>query len=314
MCGFCRTGVYRSHYRVSGKGCFHGGVCFRISNLTDNDNVGVETKSRHNEVLLCDVVGIILGGTRQRVYHVIDGFTEAVLLDEEQLSCAGLNGVNTLVIGNARKKCVHERCLTRRGSTCHNHGNTVTDAHFEKCDHFLCCHAAFDEVCAVNSLRMQKSDRYRDTCFLIHHRTLDCRDTGVVRKVSLCNGSGVIDDHAAVMQQPFDDIDCVRRRTEMFFELDHSAVRVGQRNVIPCVDVDLVEVSRTKEGREDGVFHHLRIQTVNELVFGKAVDKETTVKDIFLDIRLELVVLLFIGECCCVVLGNILLCLSEEVI
>ena len=88
MCGFCRTGVYRSHYRVSGKGCFHGGVCFRISNLTDNDNVGVETKSRHNEVLLCDVVGIILGGTRQRVYHVIDGFTEAVLLDEEQLSGA----------------------------------------------------------------------------------------------------------------------------------------------------------------------------------------------------------------------------------
>ena len=100
----------------------------------------------------------------------------------------------------------------------------------------------------------------------------------------------------------------------MFFELDHSAVRVGQRNVIPCVDVDLVEIGCPKEGGEDGVFHHLRIQTVDELVFGKAVDKETTVKDIFLDIRLELVVLLFIGECCCVVLGNILLCLSEEVI
>ena len=104
VCGFCRTGVYRSHYRVSGKGCFHGGVCFRISNLTDNDNVGVETKSRHNEVLLCDVVGIVLGGTGQRVYHVIDGFTEAVLLDEEQLSCAGLNGVNTLVMG-MRERC-----------------------------------------------------------------------------------------------------------------------------------------------------------------------------------------------------------------
>ena len=104
------------------------------------------------------------------------------------------------------------------------------------------------------------------------------------------------------------------RTSEVFFELDHSAVRVGQRNIIPCVDVDLVEVRRTKERCEDGVFHHLRIQAVDELVFGKAVNKEAAVKDILLDIRLELVVLLLVGEGCGVILGDILLCLSKEVI
>ena len=100
----------------------------------------------------------------------------------------------------------------------------------------------------------------------------------------------------------------------MFFELDHSAVRVGQRNIIPCVDVDLIEVSRTEERREDGVFHHLRIQAVDELVFGEAVNDEAAVKDIFLNIGLELVMLLLVGKGCGVILGDILLCLSEEVI
>ena len=199
MGGLCRTGVYRGHYRVSCKGCFYGGVGFGISDLTDNHNVGVKTKSRHNEVFLCDVVCVILARTGQRVYHVVLRFSEAVLLDEEQLTGAGLNGVDTLIVRNARKKCVHEGCLTRRGSTCHNYRNTVADAHFEERDHFLGDHATFNEVGAVNSLRMQKSDRYRDTCFLIHDRRFDCRDTGVIRQVALSNGRGVVDDHATVV-------------------------------------------------------------------------------------------------------------------
>ena len=248
------------------------------------------------------------------MYHVVLRFSEAVLLDEEQLTGAGLNGVDTLIVRDARKQCVHEGCLTRRGSTCHNYRNTVADAHFEERDHFLGDHATFNEVGAIYSLRMQKSDRYRDTCFLIHNRRFDCRDTGVVRQVALGDRCGVINDHSAMMQQPFYDVDCVGRTAEVFFELDHSAVRVGQRNVIPCIDVYLIEVSRTEERSEDGVFHHLRIQAVDELVFGEAVNDEATVKDIFLNIGLELVVLLLVGKGCGVILGDILLCLSKEVI
>ena len=195
-----------------------------------------------------------------------------------------------------------------------SYGYAVADAHFEERNHFLGDHATLDEVCAVNSLRMQKSDRHRDTCFLVHDRRFDCRDTGVVRQVSLSNGRGVVDDHATMVQQSLDDVDGVRRTAEVFLQLDHSTVRVGQRNVIPCVDVDLVEVSRTEERSEDGVFHHLRIQAVDELFLCEAVDEEATVEDIFLNIRLELVVLLLVGECRCVVFCDILLCFSEEVI
>ena len=314
MGGFGRTGVYRSHYRVSCEGCFHGGVCFCISNLTDNHNVGVKTKSRYNEVFLCDVVGIVLGGTGQRVYHVVLRFSESVLFYEEQLTGAGLNGVDTLIVRDTRKQCVHEGCLTRRGSTCHDYGYAVADAHFEERNHFLGDHATLDEVGAVDSLRMEQTDGYRDTCFLIHNGTLDCRDTSVVGQVSLSNGRGVVDDHATMVQQSLDDVDGVRRTAEVFLQLDHSTVRVGQRNVIPCVDVDLVEVSRTEERSEDGVFHHLRIQAVDELFLCEAVDEEATVKDIFLNIRLELVVLLLVGECRCVVFCDILLCFSKEVI
>ena len=248
------------------------------------------------------------------MYHVVLRFSEAVLLHEEQLTGAGLNGVDTLIVRDARQKCVHEGCFTRRGSTCHNYRNTVADAHFEERDHFLGDHATFNEVGAVNSLRMQKSDRHRDTCFLVHDRRFDCRDTGVVRQVSLCDRRGVVNDHPTMMQQPFDDVDRVRRTSEVFLQLDHSSVRVGQRNVIPCVDIDLVEISRAEERSEDGVFHHLRIQAVDELVFGETVNDEAAVKDIFLNIGLELVVLLLVGKGCGVILGDILLCLSEEVI
>jgi hypothetical protein len=37
---------------MTGKGCFHSGVCFGISNLAYYNNVGVESKSCHNKVFL----------------------------------------------------------------------------------------------------------------------------------------------------------------------------------------------------------------------------------------------------------------------
>ena len=103
VCGFSRTGVYRGYDCVSRQRGFHGRVCFGVSNLTDHDNVGVETESGNNEVFLCDVVRFVFGRTGQRVYHVIDGFTEAIFLDEKQLSRTGFDGIDTFIVGNARK-------------------------------------------------------------------------------------------------------------------------------------------------------------------------------------------------------------------
>ena len=239
--------------------------------------------------------------------HIVQRVPESVLLHEEQLTGAGLDGVDALVIGDTRQKCVHQSGLAGACSPGNDDRHPIPDAHFEKCDHFLGRHSALNDVLPVNSLRMQKTDRNRNPRFLIHNRAFDRRDTGVPGQMSLCNWRGVINDHSTVMQQPFDDVNGVLRRSEVFLEFFHSAVRIGQRDVIPCVDVDLVNVGRNEKRCEDRILHHFRIQTVDEFFFGEPVDEKPAVKDILFNIRFELIVLLLVGECRCVILGNILL-------
>ena len=53
---------------------------------------------------------------------------------------------------------------------------------------------------------MEQSDGYRYTAFLVHDGILQCRDTGVVREMSLRHGRCVVDDHIRVVKKALDDV------------------------------------------------------------------------------------------------------------
>ena len=161
---------------------------------------------------------------------------------------------------------------------------------------------------------MQKTNGHRDTDIFINNRRFDCRDTRVTRQMSLRNRRCVIDDHSAVVQEPFDNIDGVLRRAEVFVELFHTAVRIGQGDIVPRVDVDFVQIGCAEERSQDRIFYHFGVQAVNELFFREAVDKVSTIEDEFLDIGLQLITLMRIGQHGSIVLGDILLCFREKVI
>ena len=118
---------------------------------------------------------------------------------------------------------------------------------------------------------MQKTNGHRDTDIFIDNRRFDRRDTRITRQVSLRNRCGVIDDHSAVVQKPFDNVNGVLRRAEVFFELFHTAVRIGQGDIVPRVDVDFVQIGCTEERSQDRIFHHFGVQAVNELFFREVV-------------------------------------------
>ena len=308
------TGVNSGHHCMSGQRGFHGGVGFGVSDLANDDHIGVKPQRRHHKIFLRNVVRFILARSGQRVHHIVQRVTESVLLHEEQLTGAGLNGVDPLVIGDTRQERVHQCGLAGTGSTGNDDRYSIPDTHFEECDHFLGRHSALNDVLPVNSLRMQKTDRNRNPRFLVHNRAFDRRDAGIVREMSLCNRRGAVNDHSAVMQQPFDDVNGVLGAAKMLGELFRSAVRIGQRDVIPGVDIDLVNVGRTEKRCEDRILHHFGIQTVDELLISKARNKKPAVKDILFDIGFELVVLLLVGERRRVIPCDMLLCFGEQVI
>ena len=103
------------------------------------------------------------------MYHIVLNFSETVSLDEEQLSCTRFDGVNTLIIGYARKESVQQCCFTRTGSSGNHKTDAVSNAHLEKCHYFFIRHSAFNEAFTVNPLRMQKTDRNRNTAIIIHN-------------------------------------------------------------------------------------------------------------------------------------------------
>ena len=114
--------------------------------------------------------------------------------------------------------------------------------------------------------------------------------------MSLRDRHGVVDNHAAVVQKAFDDIDRMTGRVEVFFGFDHSAVRVGQHHIVPCVDIDLIDVGGAEIGCQNRIFDHFGVETVDKLFIGEAVHQIAVVQHKFFDIRLELIVFVLVHE------------------
>ena len=98
---FTGTGVNGCHNGMSRKRGFHGGVCLGIADFSDRHNVGIESECRNHQFFLRDVVSTVIARSGERMHDIILYLAEAVPLDEKQFACAGFDGVDTLVIGNA---------------------------------------------------------------------------------------------------------------------------------------------------------------------------------------------------------------------
>ena len=114
------------------------------------------------------------------MHDIILYLSETVPFDEKQLACAGLDGVDTLVIGNAPEQCVKKRCFARGGSTRDHKADAVSDAHFEEFHDFLGCHSAVNKAFAVHTLWVQETNGNGNAAILIHNGTLDRRNTGTL--------------------------------------------------------------------------------------------------------------------------------------
>ena len=51
---------------------------------------------------------------------------------------------------------------------------------------------------------------------------------------------------------------------EVFTELFDGAVKESERDIVPAVDVDLLEIGRAEKRCEDTVFRHLAVQLVDK--------------------------------------------------
>ena len=144
---------------------------------------------------------------------------------------------------------------------------------------------------------MQETNGNGNAAVLIHNGTLDCRNTGIAGQVSLRDRHGVVDNHTTVMQKAFDNIDRMTGRVEVFFGFDHSAVRVGQYNIIPCVDIDFIDVGCAEIGCQNRIFDHFGVETVDQFFIGEAVHQVAVVQHEFFNIRLELIMFVLVREC-----------------
>lgn len=143
---------------------------------------------------------------------------------------------------------------------------------------------------------MQESDGNRHTAILVHDGVLERGNSRVPGKMSLRCRRGVVDDHSAVMEQTLDDIHRVLRAVKMILELDDGAVEIGQGDIVPAVHVDFLKIGRTEKRSQDAVFCHLAVELVNEFLCGEVFNVVVVVAEILVDIRLELIQLVFVGK------------------
>ena len=112
--------------------------------------------------------------------------------------------------------------------------------------------------------------------------------------MSLSNWCRVVHNHAGMMEQSLHDIHSMLCISEMLLQFFHATIRIGQYNIIPRVDVNLVKVVRPQIRGKNGVFNHFRINTVDERFLIKTWHKVASIQNEFLYIGFQLVVLAFI--------------------
>ena len=242
------------------------------------------------------------------MHHVIDDSALLVSLDKGKLSCTAFNRIDTFTIGDRTEERVQKRCLTGACSTCNNKGHTVTKAGFKERKHIVGERVGVDKVFPIYSLRVKHTDRDRDTSIGIHNGFFQRGDTGVIRQVSLRDGSRIVDNHTRMVKQLLYDVDGVLGREEMLLCFLNTTVKVSQSHIIPTVDIDLLKVGVCKVLCEDRVFRHFGEKAFYQSFGVIPCYRITRIIKILTDIRFELGGLALVDECCCVVLRNIALC------
>ena len=241
------------------------------------------------------------------MHHVVDDPSLLVSLDQGQLAGTRLDGVDTLIVGDGTQQGVQKCGLTRAGSSRHHEGNTVAKAGLQKGQHILGDGLTVKQVGAIHSCGMEHTDGDRDASVGIHDGFLECGDTGVVGEMPLCDGGGVVDDHARMVEELLDHVDGVLGREEMLLGLLDPSVQMGECHVIPTVDVDLLQVGVGQVLGENGVFRHFGKQAFHQALSIEPGHRVARIIQEFTDIRLQLCGLAPVNKGGCVVLGNMAL-------
>lgn len=79
-------------------------------------------------------------------------------------------------------------------------------------------------------------------------------------------------------------------------ELDDGAVEIGQGDIVPAVHVDFLEIGRPEKRSQDAVFCHLAVELIDEFLCSEVFNVIVIVTEVFVDIRLELIQLVFVGK------------------
>ena len=82
----------------------------------------------------------------------------------------------------------------------------------------------------------------------------------------------------------------------MGFCRSYGTVKIRQGDIVPSVHVDFLEIGRPEERSQDAVFCHLAVELVDEFLCGEVFNVIIVISKILVDIRLELIQLVLIGE------------------
>ena len=291
-----RSRVYSTDNGMPGKTRFDCRITFHVSHLAHAHHIRIKTERGHHEVFLCDVVCGVIRRSGECVNDVVDDRAVFIPSDKAQLSRSRFNREHTLVVGDRRHDRVQQSRFTRACGSGDNERDTVPDTHTEEVHHLLCRKSRFNEVFSRDARRVQESDGNRHTAILVYDGVLERGDTGVSWKMSLRCRRSVVDDHSAVMEQTLDDIHRVLRAVEVILEFDDRAVKIRQGDIVPAVHVDFLEIGRSEERGQHAVFCHLAVELVDEFLRGEVFNVIIVISEILVDIRLELIQLVLIGE------------------
>ena len=100
------------------------------------------------------------------------------------------------------------------------------------------------------------------------------------------------------MQKPLHNIYGMLRRIEMLCRLFDTAVCIGDSNIIPAVDVDLLNFWLTEILSQDRILCHFAIKFVGKFAERIAINHISRIVHILFNILFQLVTLISVGKCC----------------
>ena len=131
--------------------------------------------------------------------------------------------------------------------------------------HFLGDGSRFDKLLARYFHRVDDSDRSTGTALLIADVGVTCGYTDIGAEESRCNGLGRVPCNVIVVEQPLEYIDYMGGVAEMLLNLETFAMRRNYGNIVPAVDVDLLDMRVAEILRQQRIFSHFRVELIGNL-------------------------------------------------